>query len=34
MTADTTTLAPTDAALWDAWRTAVDTTDPTQGNAA
>lgn len=29
-----TTLAPTDAALWDAWRTAVDTTDPTQGNAA
>ena len=31
---DTTTLTPTDAALWDAWRTAVDTTDPTQGNAA
>lgn len=31
---DTTAPAPTDAALWDAWRTAVDTTDPTQGNAA
>ena len=28
------TPAPTDAALWDAWRTAVDTTDPTQGDAA
>ena len=33
-TTTTTTPAPTDAALWDAWRTAVDTTDPTQGNAA
>ena len=31
---ENTTLAPTDAALWDAWRTAVDTSDLTQGNAA
>ena len=34
MQAETSTMAPTDAALWDAWRTAVDTTDPTLGNAA
>lgn len=34
MQADTTTPAPTNAEILDAWRAAVDTTDPTQGNAA